>query len=92
MPRSKTPVRVGQTVMFRPFENIYTMGEKIVGSTLLSKLMVYGTVVSINEPHRWFSVEWGKHKLRTSFHFSDIGPIEQTNKNRQHPKLVEIIN
>ena len=91
MPKAKSPVQIGQRVKFRPFENIPTMGERLLGITLLSELVVEGTVVSINEPHRWFSVEWGNPRLRTSFHFADIGPLDNR-RNVNYPKYVEILN
>lgn len=36
---------------------------------------VTGTVVMVNEPHQWFSVEYdcGGTKQRTSFNFCQIG-------------------
>lgn len=37
--------------------------------------MVFGTVVMVNYEHKWFSVEYGVPKMRTSFKFSDIGEV-----------------
>lgn len=61
-------IKVNQQVSFDPFEDIGGYGvETLRGG------YVTGTVVSVNEKHGWFSVEYGKPKQRTSFKFSDIG-------------------
>ena len=63
-------VTVDDVVRFDPFlHNIgfaadYHRGHK-----------VFGTVVMVNYEHKWFSVEYGVPKMRTSFKFSDIGEV-----------------
>ena len=59
-------VKLGQRVRFDPFAPICGMGVEEI------REMVYGKIVYINEPHKWFSVKYGDHLL-TSFHFFDIG-------------------
>lgn len=61
-------VQVGQKVRFDPFET--TTG---FASEDNRGKPVIGTIVMINEPHQWFSVEYGEPKMRTSFKFCDIG-------------------
>lgn len=61
-------VKVGQKVRFDPLDYIAGMGAEAVRGT-----MVTGTVVMVNVPHKWFSVEYGEPKQRTSFKFCDIG-------------------
>jgi hypothetical protein len=64
-----TPVvEVGQGVRFDPFRHITGFA-----SDDYRGRDVRGRVVYINEPHKWFSVEYGKPKARTSFKFCDIG-------------------
>lgn len=63
-------IEVGQKVRFDPFIEIKGFGiQDNQGKT------VTGTVVMVNEPHKWFSVEYdcGGVKMRTSFDFSQIG-------------------
>ncbi len=59
-------ISVGQKVRFDPFEDIMGFG---IGD--VRGKPVTGTVVYVNEKHHWFSVAYGK--LRTSFHFCQIG-------------------
>lgn len=67
MKRRKQPViEVGQTVRFDPFEDITGFGANDNRGNYVT-----GTVVMVNKPHKWFSVEHGN--LRTSFKFSQIG-------------------
>ena len=61
-------VVVGDKVKFDPFEDITGFGS----SDNRGKL-VTGTVVLVNYEHKWFSVEYGNPKMRTSFKFCDIG-------------------
>lgn len=61
-------ISVGQKVRFDPFAEITGFGS----SDNRGKFVI-GTVVSANEPHKWFSVEYGDPKSRTSFKFCDIG-------------------
>lgn len=60
-------IRIGQNVRFDPFET--TLG---FGIDDLRK-ETEGTVVEIYWEHKWFSVEFGEPKQRTSFNFADIG-------------------
>lgn len=62
-------IRVGQKVKFAPFR------ETTGFATESNSGIATGTVVMVNEPHKWFSVEYqcGKVKQRTSFKFSQIG-------------------
>ena len=61
-------ITVGQKVKFDPFQHVGGYGT----SDLLGT-KVTGTVVEVHEDHRWFSVEYGDPKQRTSFLFDDIG-------------------
>ena len=63
------PIRVGQKVRFDPFAGMkgFDIG--------CFQEMVTGTVVIVNEPHQWFSVEYGNPKMLTSFKFCDIGSV-----------------
>lgn len=63
----KNFVSVGQTVRFDPFETAVGFGVDSVRGE------VEGTVVEIFPEHKWFSVEYGDPKQRTSFKFCDIG-------------------
>ena len=60
-------VRIGQKVRFDPFAGVrgYAIEE--------CRAEVEGTVVEIYWEHKWFSVEYGEPKQRTSFNFADIG-------------------
>lgn len=63
-------IRVGQKVQFDPFhETTGFASEDNRGNKLI------GTVVMVNGPHKWFSVEYecGGAKMRTSFKFYQIG-------------------
>lgn len=90
----KVPVKIGQRVKFRPFDNINTYGDSVNCGELLSDLVAEGKVVYINEYGHWFSVEWGKRKARTSFKFTDVGKIPKRRKcyKGEYPKYVEIID
>lgn len=61
-------VKVGQKVRFDPLDYIGGYGAELVRGN-----EVTGTVVMVNMPHRWFSVEYGEPKQRASFKFNDIG-------------------
>jgi hypothetical protein len=61
-------VKVGQKVRFDPLDFITGMGSEAVRGN-----QVTGTVVMVHEDHKWFSVEYGNPKTRTSFKFCDIG-------------------
>lgn len=58
-------IQVGQKVRFDAFENIKRSVERI-------KEITVGTVVYVNERHKWFSVQYGENQ-RTSFKFTEIG-------------------
>lgn len=61
-------IKVGQKVRFDPFKDITGFSSNDCrGKT------VVGTVVMVNVPHKWFSVEYGNPKMRASFKFCDIG-------------------
>lgn len=60
-------VAVGQKVQFDPFDDIRGFASGDV------RAIVTGTVVAVYPAHRWFSVVYGVHNLRTSFKFCDIG-------------------
>lgn len=61
-------VKVGQKVRFDPLDYISVMGSLEVRGTIVT-----GTVVGVYKKHKWFSVEYGEPKQRTSFKFCDIG-------------------
>ena len=61
-------ITVGDRVKFDPFEEITGFASECIKGKLVT-----GTVVYINHEHKWFSVEYGKPKLRTSFKFWQIG-------------------
>ena len=60
-------VEVGQKVRFDPFYGL--KGQDINSNSDC----VTGIVVAVYERNKWFSVEWGDPKQRTSFKFCDIG-------------------
>lgn len=64
----KMRVEVGQKVRFDPFREIKGFGAEDHRGELVT-----GTVVMVNAPHKWFSVEYGSPKQRTSFNFCEIG-------------------
>ena len=63
----KRYVTIGAKVRFDPFAWINGYGVDDLRHD------VTGTVVEINKGHKWFSVEYGDPKQRTSFNFADIG-------------------
>ena len=60
-------VEEGVKVRFDPFDYIQSFG-----SSDYKGREVIGTVVYVNAPHKWFSVEYG-NGLRTSFKFHEVG-------------------
>ena len=62
-------IKVGQKVQFDPFRELKGFDVGCLRKT------VTGTVVMVNEPHRWFSVEYGNPKMLTSFKFCEIGSV-----------------
>ena len=61
-------VIIGDTVEFDPFETITGFASDDCRGNYVT-----GTVVYVNYEHKWFSVEYGDPKARTSFNFCDIG-------------------
>lgn len=61
-------IHVGQRVRFDALAACKSQADSIVANTV-------GVVVYINERHKWFSVEYGNPKARTSFKFCDIGSV-----------------
>lgn len=60
-------IRVGQKVRFDPFETSSGFGiDDCRGE-------VAGTVAAVYPKHKWFSVEYGNPKQRTSFKFCEVG-------------------
>ena len=62
-------VTVGEKVLFDPFA--FTVGIDIG----FSRGEVTGEIVEVHYEHKWFSVEYGEPKMRTSFNFCDIGSV-----------------
>jgi hypothetical protein len=63
-------IKIGQKVRFDTLQHVCGYG---VG--LIKGNYVTGTVVMVNCSHKWFSVEYGEPKQRTSFNFCDIGSV-----------------
>ena len=63
-------IEVGQKVRFDPFLAITGFASEDNKGR-----KVTGTVVFVHEQNKWFSVEYGKPKMRTSFKFCDIGKV-----------------
>ena len=61
-------IKVGQKVRFDPFEYLTGFGASDNRGNIVT-----GTIVMVNNPHGWFSVEYGDPKMRASFKFCDIG-------------------
>ena len=61
-------ITVDTKVVFDPFEKMTGFS-----SDMNRGNYVTGTVVYVNYPHNWFSVEYGCPALRSSFKFTDIG-------------------
>lgn len=60
-------IQVGQKVRFDPGEFVNGFGSNDFRGE------VTGTIVAVYPKHRWFSVEYGSPKQRTSFKFWDVG-------------------
>ena len=58
-------IQVGQKVRFDALYGVKQSIEKVSAPTV-------GTVAYVNEPHKWFSVQYGENQ-RTSFKFFEIG-------------------
>ena len=65
---SPVKIEVGQKVRFDPFRDITGFA-----SDMNRGRDVRGKIVYVNEPHKWFLVEYGKPKARVSFKFCDLG-------------------
>lgn len=65
-------IKIGQKVRFDPMLHI-----RGYGSEEFRGHYVTGTIVSVNAPHRWFSVEHDFEGVlqRFSFKFCDIGDV-----------------
>lgn len=63
-------VEVGQKVKFDPFREVTGFASEDCRGQIHG-----GTVVMVNRPHKWFSVEYDccGVKMRDSFKFSQIG-------------------
>lgn len=61
-------ISVDDKVRFDPFLEITGFGSEDNRGNIVT-----GTVVMVNYGHKWFSVEYGDPKMRTSFKFQDIG-------------------
>ena len=61
-------IKVGQKVRLDPLYCVSGYGAELVRGHV-----VKGTVVTVNEPHKHFLVEYGNPKQRISFKFCDIG-------------------
>ena len=61
-------VAVGQKVEFDPFLTATGFASDDYRGNYIT-----GKVVLVNDRHKWFSVEYGYPKMRTSFKFCDIG-------------------
>ena len=59
-------ISVGQKVRFDPLAAIRTQKE--------TAEYITGTVVFVSEPHKWFSVQYGKNN-RASFKFHEVGEV-----------------
>lgn len=66
--KKPVPISVGQKVRFDPFIAVTGFASEDHKNN-----PVTGTVVMVNEPHQWFSIEYGNPKMRTSFKFCEIG-------------------
>jgi len=64
---AKRYVTIGQKVRFDPFETGYGFGIEEC------RCEIEGFIVEINREHKWFGVEYGDPKQRTSYKFSDVG-------------------
>lgn len=61
-------IKIGQKVSFDPWHGINSvLGSRNDGN-------VEGTVIYVNEPHNYFTVEYelGDGKFKTSFNFCDV--------------------
>ena len=64
---AKRHLTIGQKVRFDPFatDMCHNIGE--------IRCEVVGIIVEIHKGHKWFGVEYGDQKLRTSFKFCEVG-------------------
>lgn len=61
-------VTVDDKVTFDPFAEVTGFASEDNKGNFVT-----GSVVYVNYEHKWFSVEYGNPKTRTSFKFCDIG-------------------
>lgn len=61
-------IKIGQKVQIRPFDHMRSSG-----MLSLMQKKATGTVVYVNQEHRWFTVEYGDPVARISYNFADIG-------------------
>ncbi len=61
-----TMIKIGQHVKFDPIRDVGGQGSWDASQSVI------GTIVYINEPHKWFLVSYGED-LRAGFKFCDIG-------------------
>ena len=61
-------VCVGQKVIFRMYK-----GVEFLNLIFQVGDVIEGTVIEINDEHKWFRVEYGPNNLKTCFKFCDIG-------------------
>ena len=68
-------LQIGAKVIFVPF--VEEKGTKTIAEIKDARKKASGTVSYINEPHKYFTVEfmWYGHKMRESFKFCDIGEV-----------------
>lgn len=62
-------IKVGTRVKFDAFGEFSSQGN------IRAHLYTTGTVVYVNAKHKWFSVEHGNPKMRSSFKFCEIGKV-----------------
>lgn len=60
-------IEIGTRVSFDAFGSMSNQ------SIIREHFYTTGTVVYVNEKHKWFSVEYGNPKTRDSFNFCEIG-------------------
>lgn len=68
-------VKIGTKVTFVPF--IEDTRPKTINEIRSARRKASGTVIYINKPHKYFTVEfiWHGMKMRESFKFCDIGEV-----------------
>lgn len=64
----KNKLKTGMLVRFDPLEHIHSFGVSDYSGHYIT-----GTIVFVNDLHKWFLVEYGYPRNRLSFKFCDIG-------------------